>query len=400
MNRRQVQMPLRHLGMARQPRRRAGVTEQRIDLTDGAHLVVGRCPDPAQPVAQLVHRHQFGVVVVAPAGPAEAVQIRVERGLLTELLAVDPVTVDQRTSGPQCELCVMSKNHLTPDPPRRYRHDQSTFYSLHSREVPMTATTPGVDHFRLGLFFAVASAFTFGASGPFAKSLMEAGWSPTAAVTARLAGGALVMAIFATVVKPDWFREARRHAKTVVAYGLIPIAGAQLCYYNAVAHLSVGVALLLEYTAPILVVGWLWGTTRRRPRNLTLAGVALALAGIMLVLGILNHGGLSGAQINAIGVIWGLAAAICAACYFMMSDEVTADGSGLNSITLAAGGLIVGAAAVGLLGLTGVMPLTFTTNDVVVAGFTTSWAVPVVALGVISTAIAYTLGISGVARLP
>jgi drug/metabolite transporter (DMT)-like permease len=263
----------------------------------------------------------------------------------------------------------------------------------------MTATTPGVDHFRLGLFFAVASAFTFGASGPFAKSLMEAGWSPTAAVTARLAGGALVMAIFATVVKPDWFREARRHAKTVVAYGLIPIAGAQLCYYNAVAHLSVGVALLLEYTAPILVVGWLWGTTRRRPRNLTLAGVALALAGIMLVLGILNHGGLSGAHINAIGVIWGLAAAICAACYFMMSDEVTADGSGLNSITLAAGGLIVGAAAVGLLGLTGVMPLTFTTNDVVVAGFTTSWAVPVVALGVISTAIAYTLGISGVARL-
>jgi drug/metabolite transporter (DMT)-like permease len=258
----------------------------------------------------------------------------------------------------------------------------------------MTATTPRVDHFRLGLLFAVGSAFTFGMSGPFAKSLMEVGWSPTAAVTARLAGGALVMAIFATIVKPDWFREALQHGKTVVAYGLIPIAGAQLCYYNAVAHLSVGVALLLEYTAPILVVGWLWATTRRRPRNLTLAGVALAVAGIMLVLNVF-----SGAHINVIGVVWGLAAAICAACYFMMSDEVTADGSGLNSITLAAGGLIVGAVAVGLLGLTGVMPLNFTTNDVVVAGLTTSWVVPVVALGVISTAIAYTLGISGVARL-
>ena len=81
------------------------------------------------------------------------------------------------------------------------------------------------------------------------------------------------MAIFATIVKPDWIREAREHARTVVAYGLVPIAGAQLCYYNAVSHLSVGVALLLEYTAPILVVGWLWATTRRRPRNLTLAGV-------------------------------------------------------------------------------------------------------------------------------
>ena len=136
---------------------------------------------------------------------------------------------------------------------------------------------------------AVGSAFAFGSSGPFAKSLMEAGWSPTAAVTARLAGGALLMAIFATIVKPDWFREALQHGKTVVAYGLIPIAGAQLCYFNAVAHLSVGVALLLEYTAPILVVGWLWATTRRRPSSLTLTGVALAIAGIMLVLNVFSR---------------------------------------------------------------------------------------------------------------
>ena len=146
---------------------------------------------------------------------------------------------------------------------------------------------------------------------------MEAGWSPTAAVTARLAGGALAMAVFATIVRPGWVREALRHTKTVVLYGAIPIAGAQLFYYNAVAHLSVGVALLLEYTAPILVVGWVWATTRRRPTNLTLAGVALAVAGIMLVLNVF-----SGAHINLVGVGWGLAAAVCAACYFVMSDDV------------------------------------------------------------------------------
>ncbi|QEN15760.1 EamA family transporter [Mycolicibacterium sp. ELW1] len=250
------------------------------------------------------------------------------------------------------------------------------------------------DHFRLGLMFAIGSAFTFGMSGPFAKSLMGAGWSPTAAVTARLAGGALVMAIFATIVKPGWVREARAHARVVVAYGLVPIAGAQLCYYNAVSHLSVGVALLLEYTAPILVVGWIWGTTRRRPRAMTLAGVALAVAGIMLVLNVFE-----GAHINTAGVLWGLGAAICAACYFMMSDEVSADGTGLHSITLAAGGLVVGTIAVALLGLTGVMPLIFTANDAVVAGATVPWWVPVVMLAVVATAIAYTLGISGVARL-
>ncbi len=260
-------------------------------------------------------------------------------------------------------------------------------------EAQLDRTTAD-NHFRLGLLFAVSSALAFGSSGPFAKALMESGWSPTAAVTARLAGGALMMAAFACVVRPGWIREVRNHAKTVIGYGLFPIAGAQLCYYNAVAHLSVGVALLLEYTAPILVVGWVWATTRRRPSTMTFGGVAVAIVGIVLVLNVF-----SGAQINLVGVSWGLAAAVCAVCYFMMSNQASADGDGLSPISLATGGLIVGTATVALLGVTGVMPLTFATNPVTLAGHTTPWLVPVLALGLIPTALAYTLGILGIARL-
>ena len=218
--------------------------------------------------------------------------------------------------------------------------------------------------------------------------------NPNAAATARLAGGALVTVLFASLVHRGWVREALEHRRTVLVYGVIPIAGAQLCYYNAVAHLSVGVALLLEYLAPVLVVGWLWATTRRRPGVRTLAGAALAVTGTVgrakrLLGGADRHG----------RVAWALGAAICAACYFVLSDRVAADGSGLNSLTLAAGGLVVGAAAIAALGMAGVLPLTFTTQDTVVAGHTTSFLVPVVVLGVVSTAIAYTLGISGIARL-
>jgi drug/metabolite transporter (DMT)-like permease len=260
--------------------------------------------------------------------------------------------------------------------------------------APQSLNQSRLNQFQLGLLFATGSAFTFGMSGPLAKSLMEAGWSPTAAVAARLAGGALVLATVATIVRPDWLREARAHGRTVVLYGLIPVAGAQLCYYNAVSHLSVGVALLLEYTAPVLVIGWVWATTKRRPQALTLAGVALAVVGITLVLDVLN-----GARVDPVGVLWGLGAAICAVCYFMMSDSVTADGSGLHAVTLAAGGLVVAAIAIAALGLSGLMPLHFTANDAVIAGMSFHWLVPVLLLGVISTAIAYTLGISGVARL-
>ena len=256
------------------------------------------------------------------------------------------------------------------------------------------ARRDSVEQFRLGLLFAAGSALSFGMSGPLAKSLMTAGWSPTAAVTARLAGGALVLAVVATFVKRDWLRQARAHARTVVLYGLVPVAGAQLCYYNAVAHLSVGVALLLEYTAPVLVIAWIWATTGQRPRGRTLAGVALAVVGVTLVLDVAN-----GARVDAVGVAWGLGAAVCAVCYFMMSDEVTADGSGLHAITLAAGSLVVATAAIAALGLTGVMPLRFSSEQAVIAGRELPWQVPVLLLGAVATALAYQLGISGVARL-
>jgi drug/metabolite transporter (DMT)-like permease len=248
--------------------------------------------------------------------------------------------------------------------------------------------------FRTGMTFAIASAVTFGTSGPFAKALMEAGWTPIAAVTARMAGGALAMALFATLVHRGWLREALRHRTTILVYGVVPVAGAQLCYYSAVAHLSVGVALLLEYLAPVLVVGWVWTTTRHRPATLTLVGAALALTGTVVVLDVF-----SGAHVNTVGLAWALGAAVCAACYYVMSDRAAADGDGLHPLTLAAGGLVVGAAAVALLGVFRILPMRFTANDTVVAGHTTSFLVPIVVLGIVSTAMAYALGISAVARL-
>lgn len=248
--------------------------------------------------------------------------------------------------------------------------------------------------FRLGISLILMSAVTFGVSGPFAKSLMDAGWSPCAAVTARMAGGALAMALFATIVHRGWLAEAFAHGKTLVMYGIVPIAGSQLCFYNAVAHLSVSVALLLEYLAPVLVVGWVWGTTYRRPAAQTLAGATLALTGSTIVLDVF-----SGAHIDAVGVAWALGAAFCSAGYFVLSDQMSATDVDLNPVTLAAGGLIVGAASVTTLGMCGLVPMSFTSKSTIVAGHATSFLVPIVVLSIVATAVAYVLNISGVAHL-
>ena len=57
----------------------------------------------------------------------------------------------------------------------------------------------------------------------------------------------------------------RAHAGLLVAYGVIAVAGCQLAYFSAVDRLPVAVALLIEYTAPVAVIGWLWARHHQRP---------------------------------------------------------------------------------------------------------------------------------------
>ena len=154
---------------------------------------------------------------------------------------------------------------------------------------------------RAGLTLAVLSAATFGTSGAFASSLIEAGWSPAAAVITRVAVAAAVLTVPALIQLRGRWSLLRRGAGRAAAYGLVAVAGCQLFYFNAIERMPVGVALLLEYLAAVLVVGWLWLRHGQRPRRLTVAGAAAAIAGLAMVLDLAGS-----ARIDPVGVMWGL----------------------------------------------------------------------------------------------
>ncbi|MDJ0011210.1 EamA family transporter [Rhodococcus erythropolis] len=244
---------------------------------------------------------------------------------------------------------------------------------------------------RNGLIFALLSAATFGVSGPFAKSLIESGWSPGGAVFARVAGGALVMMAIAVATQWPRLRQVSAHTRTVLLYGVFAISGVQLCFFNAVQHLSVGVALLLEYLAPIIVIGWVWITKGARPSVQTLLGAAVAMIGAAVVIDVFGS-----AEISAVGVAWGLAAAACLAVYFVISERTDGD---LHPVVLAASGLTVSAVVIGALGLVGVLPLQFSASNAVVADHSVNVWLPVVVLVLVSTVIAYLTGIAAITLL-
>ena len=241
-----------------------------------------------------------------------------------------------------------------------------------------------------GLGLALLSAATFGTSGAFAASLLEAGWTPASAVTVRVVVAALVLTPVALVLLRGQLGRLRRDAGTVTVYGVAAVAGAQLCYFNAVEHLSVAVALLLEYSGALLVIGWLWLRHGQRPRALTVAGAAVAVAGLALVLDLLT-----GADLDLVGVLWGLGAAVGLATYFVLS---AGQDDALPPLVVAWGGLSVGGVVLAGAGALGLLPLAAPRTDVVLLDRDVSWLVPVLGLSLVAAVVAYVTGIIG-ARL-
>jgi drug/metabolite transporter (DMT)-like permease len=257
----------------------------------------------------------------------------------------------------------------------------------------LTNDTRGHPSSRLasGFGFALASATSFGLSGSLARALLDAGWSPGAAVAVRILLAAVVLAPAAFVQLRGRWGLLRRNAATITVYGLVAVAGCQLAYFNAVAHMQVGVALLIEYTAPAAIVAWLWLRHGERPSRLTLVGTAVAAVGLLLVLDLV-----SGADVSVVGILWALGAMAGVACFFVLSSS---QDNGLPGSALAFSGLLVGGAALLLAAVVGILPFTWSTDRVAFEGFTTPWWVPVLALGVVTGALAYVTGIAASRRL-
>ncbi len=252
----------------------------------------------------------------------------------------------------------------------------------------MTATRSGSG---AGLGLAVLSAASFGSSGSFGGSLIAAGWSPGLVVVIRIALGAMILAVPSILaLRGRWalLWVGRRFA---VLYGVFGVACAQVCYFNALQHLSVGVALMLEYLGVILVVGWMWGRHGHQPQRLTVAGSVLAVLGLSLVLNLLGS-----TRLDPIGVLWGLGAAVGLAVYFVVSARSQ---DALPPVAMASVGLGIGAVFLLLLGVIGVLPLASGASTVVLGGARLPWWAPLLGLSVIAAALAYASGISAARRL-
>jgi drug/metabolite transporter (DMT)-like permease len=187
----------------------------------------------------------------------------------------------------------------------------------------------------VGLGLALGSAVAFGGSGVAAKPLIQAGLAPLDVVWLRVAGAALVMLPLAVRHRGL----VRRRPALLAGFGLLAVAGVQACYFAALSRIPVGVALLVEYLAPALVLGWVRFVQRRPVTRGAAVGVVLAAGGLACVVEVW-----SGLRFDALGLLLALGAACCQVGYFVLSDHGgDSAGGSPDPLGVIAYGLLVGA---------------------------------------------------------
>ena len=243
----------------------------------------------------------------------------------------------------------------------------------------------------VGLGLALVSAVAFGGSGVAAKPLIEAGLDPLHVVWLRVAGAALVMLPLAVRHRAL----VRRRPALLAGFGLLGVAGVQACYFAAISRIPVGVALLVEYLAPALVLGWVRFVQRRPVTRAAALGVVLAAGGLACVVEVW-----SGLSFDAVGLLLALGAACCQVGYFVLSDQGSDAGDDApDPLGVIAYGLLIGAVV-----LTAVAR-PWTMDWSVLAGTAYMDGTPVAALlllawiVLIATVLAYVTGVLSVRRL-
>lgn len=242
-----------------------------------------------------------------------------------------------------------------------------------------------------GFLLAIGSAASFALSGIFASALMGAGWTAGAAVTARIVFAALVLIVPTFLMLRGCWQLVRRAWGSLLLFGVLAVAGCQLAFFLAVQFIPPSLALLIEFMGPVMLMLWAWARTRIAPTVLTLIGAALAVLGLIAISGAIAGGGL-----HPLGIVFALIAAVGNAAYYAAGAKAD---HGIPPLPFVGLGLSIAAVILVIVSGTGLLPFAASIEPGVIAGTEFSPWVIIAGMVLISTVLAYVLGVAASRRL-
>jgi drug/metabolite transporter (DMT)-like permease len=172
-------------------------------------------------------------------------------------------------------------------------------------------------HPRLGYAMALSAATLWAFNGVVSKVIIESGGVDAERLTeVRTTGAVLLLVAALAITRPGSLRLRRSELPMLLVFGVLGLAFVQWFYFVAISRLDIGVALLIQYIAPVLVAVWARLAYHEPVRRRIWAALALSIAGIALLVELWN-----GLTLDGLGVAAALGSAATFAVYILSAER-------------------------------------------------------------------------------
>ncbi|MFN3866913.1 MAG: EamA family transporter [Demequina sp.] len=182
----------------------------------------------------------------------------------------------------------------------------------------MSALLPHRRSPAVGAAAVLTGAFLFGFNGSMSKVVMQAGIAPEQLTFFRVLGTAVIAGTVLLATDRSQFRLPRRDLAWFAALGVGGLAMVQWLYSVAISLLPVGVALLFEYTAVVLIALFAWAVLKEKVHPRLWGAIAAVLVGLAVVAQVWDS------PLSGLGVLAALGAAVAYAFYFLAGERSVA----------------------------------------------------------------------------
>jgi drug/metabolite transporter (DMT)-like permease len=202
-------------------------------------------------------------------------------------------------------------------------------------EAPLPVTPAPRRRPRIGYVMAATAAALWAVNGAVSKVILASGISSLRLAEVRMTGAVVGFVIVLLVIAPERLKVRRRELPFLVVWGIGGLAFVQWFYFLALHRLAIGVALLIEYVAPLAVALWARYVFHERVRRRIWFALALALVGLALIVDV-RHGG----SVSTAGVAFALGSAAAYTFYLLLAEHAVGD---RDAVSLLAWGFAFGA---------------------------------------------------------
>lgn len=171
----------------------------------------------------------------------------------------------------------------------------------------------------MGYSLVVGAALVFALNAALSRVPITAGMDVNHFTSMRITGAFVVFALLAAAFDREALRLPRRDQLiAMAALGIVGVVGLQWTYNISITRLPIGIALLIEYTAPILIVLWVRFIRGEQVHGRVWPAIGLALLGLAIVGQVWE-----GLVFDQLGLVMACAAAMCFASYFLIGERLT-----------------------------------------------------------------------------